>query len=119
MIHREAKRAVARLLSNRRIVQQGGLHRANPSLPLRAYTELHERDGDSMRSKLLSTALNLVPQHSFSDRALEEAAAVLGLPSTARAVAENGPRDIIEHLFDEGLGVVQNEYARLEQCVFT
>ncbi|KAI9216403.1 COQ9-domain-containing protein [Blastocladiella britannica] len=74
---------------------------------------LNQKSIDDVRRDLLATALTLVPEHSFSDRALADAAAMLELPGTARALAPNGPRDIVEHLFAEGLATVREEHRLL------
>ncbi|ORZ39181.1 COQ9-domain-containing protein [Catenaria anguillulae PL171] len=68
---------------------------------------------DDVRKALLSTALSLVPQYSFSDQALAEAAKMLDLPATVKGLAPHGTRDLVQHLFDEGLVVIREEHERL------
>ncbi|KAI9149868.1 Ubiquinone biosynthesis protein coq9, mitochondrial [Blastocladiella emersonii ATCC 22665] len=68
---------------------------------------------DDVRQTLLSTALSLVPEHSFTDKAIAEAAKLHNFPPTIRGLAPHGTRDLIEHLFEEGISVVRAEHELL------
>ncbi|KNE57961.1 rpsU-divergently transcribed protein [Allomyces macrogynus ATCC 38327] len=70
-------------------------------------------DINEIRQQLLRTALQLVPEYSFTDKTITEAAKLHEYPSTLRGLAPNGARDVIEVLFEDGIEHVRQAHAEL------